>query len=193
MSPKAQAKKRVCYICGTGVDVGPHHKIPREDGGLPLKDNIVWLCEPHHNEFEVYPWQEANKRLCDARADWRDAKRPQPKARLDYREDCPPIPTEPRERLEYLRRLRQSKGYLEANDAKCYHFLLAKYGRMRALEIVCLWCYQDFHAEALACRARGGKGLSQELAAIVAKVPKIIDSYLNSLSIVESSTYAVAD
>ena len=43
--------KKTCIVCGR-MDTSPHHIIPRSEGGLPLTDNIVWLCEPHHNEVE---------------------------------------------------------------------------------------------------------------------------------------------
>lgn len=42
---------KLCFICGR-PNTGPHHIIPREEGGLPLADNIVWLCKPHHDEIE---------------------------------------------------------------------------------------------------------------------------------------------
>jgi len=44
--------RKSCFVCGTLINTGPHHIIPRSEGGLPTTDNIVWLCEPHHNEIE---------------------------------------------------------------------------------------------------------------------------------------------
>ena len=45
----------LCFICGR-PDTDPHHIIPRSEGGLPLRDNIVWLCNPHHDEIEDAPF-----------------------------------------------------------------------------------------------------------------------------------------
>jgi len=40
-----------CFVCGN-AKAAPHHVIPRSEGGEGTADNIVWLCENHHNEAE---------------------------------------------------------------------------------------------------------------------------------------------
>jgi hypothetical protein len=60
-----------CFVCGK-VDTSPHHVIPRSEGGLPISDNIVWLCEPHHDQVEgpfagpINAWD----RICLAKAEY---------------------------------------------------------------------------------------------------------------------------
>lgn len=46
---------KLCFICAR-PNTTPHHIIPRSEGGLPLRDNIVWLCNPHHDEIEDAPF-----------------------------------------------------------------------------------------------------------------------------------------
>jgi 5-methylcytosine-specific restriction endonuclease McrA len=48
---RQRSGKKTCFVCGR-VETSPHHIIPRSEGGLPLSDNIMWLCEPHHSEVE---------------------------------------------------------------------------------------------------------------------------------------------
>src|ERR1700737_4247832 len=43
--------KRTCHCCGN-ANTTPHHIIPRSEGGLPIFDNIVWLCVPCHDAVE---------------------------------------------------------------------------------------------------------------------------------------------
>lgn len=46
---------QLCFICRR-ANTEPHHIIPRSEGGLPTNDNIVWLCNPHHDEIEDEPF-----------------------------------------------------------------------------------------------------------------------------------------
>jgi 5-methylcytosine-specific restriction endonuclease McrA len=63
----------LCYVCGR-ADTAPHHIIPRSEGGLPLADNIIWLCNPHHEEVEgpyggpVGAWDRINLAKAEYRA-----------------------------------------------------------------------------------------------------------------------------
>ena len=65
--PRFLRARKVCFVCGTIRNVGPHHVIPRSEGGLPIFDNIVWLCKAHHDEVEG-PGQGAWERIYAARA-----------------------------------------------------------------------------------------------------------------------------
>src|SRR5437016_3653420 len=84
--------RRVCYVCRVANEtVSHHHVIPRAEGGLPLADNIVYLCEVHHNLVEgpygsFYGKDNGWNRIYNAKHDWEAEHRPQPKAHLDCRE-----------------------------------------------------------------------------------------------------------
>lgn len=177
-------RKKVCYVCGT-ANTEPHHVIPQSEGGLPISDNIVWMCNEHHNAVEgsfrsVGTLAGAWDRIKNAKLDWIAEHRPQPKTYLDFREEKALIPGTTG-RLDYLTRLRANRGYLDPSDAKEYQFLLAKNGRMNPLSTVCLWNYPDLHAKALAEISKGGP-VSDDLKTIEKGAQRVIDSYLKSLA-----------
>jgi len=52
----------VCAICGTNRKIKAHHIVPRRNGGLNSRNNIILLCHAHHkladriqdNEFRSF-------------------------------------------------------------------------------------------------------------------------------------------
>jgi HNH endonuclease len=69
--------RKVCYCCGR-VGSSPHHIIPRSEGGLPIFDNIVWLCVPCHDAVEGSS-TGARERLEERRQECRRSRRPNSK------------------------------------------------------------------------------------------------------------------
>lgn len=57
--------KKTCYCCGR-INTSPHHIIPRSEGGLPIFDNVVWLCPECHDVVEG-PSVGARERLKERR------------------------------------------------------------------------------------------------------------------------------
>lgn len=110
------SRKRCCRICGS-YRSGPHHIIPVEEGGISCSDNIVWLCEPHHNQIEAgpYNWTTAKKRIEDLRHEYQHSKRKEARVRLDYQ---PSVVTD--DSLIALRKKRIAQGYLDPDDSKKY-------------------------------------------------------------------------
>jgi hypothetical protein len=163
--------KRACYCCG-GVRTGPHHKIPRAEGGLPIFDNIVWLCVECHDAVEG-PSVGFRDRLEQRRYDCKEAQHPQPIAEATPEQpphcaekDDPPL-------LVELQRKRMSQGYLEPHDAKRYQFMLADLGRWDKLSTWCLWNHQELHAEALARRMTGAR-ISSALQHVIDNMPRVL-------------------
>ena len=118
------------------MTVSPHHVIPREEGGLPLSDNIVDLCETHHNLIEgpygsFYDGRQGWGKINAAREDWRAEHRPQSKVHLDYRG-----PNRERRltkderwggRLEILWRRKRAQTFLNTPDEIEYSNLLNRF------------------------------------------------------------------
>jgi hypothetical protein len=65
--------RKVCYCCGS-FGGSPHHIIPRSEGGLPIFDNIVWLCVPCHDAVEG-PSVGARERLEERRWQCRQSRK----------------------------------------------------------------------------------------------------------------------
>jgi hypothetical protein len=146
--PIYNQKNKTCYCCGA-VKTGPHHIIPRSEGGLPIFDNIAWLCVLCHDAVEG-PSVGARERLESRKLDCKDArqKRTQPKVRLDH--DKVVLDKSLADFEKEVRRF----GFLGERDQKAYQFLLADYhglwgGTWNKLTIWCLWQHQDFHVEAM--------------------------------------------
>jgi hypothetical protein len=112
-------RKKCCRICGT-AKASPHHITPIEEGGVSCTDNIVWLCEAHHNIVEASPynWTTCKQNIEALRRDYLDAKKPKRKdgkVHLDSREIVAIDDS-----WEALRKKRIEQGYLEPEDSKKY-------------------------------------------------------------------------
>lgn len=59
-----QSLPNVCFVCGTTEQMTKHHVVPyqfRKVMPIQFKEgnchDVVWLCRPHHDEYEVHAWE----------------------------------------------------------------------------------------------------------------------------------------
>lgn len=81
---REQGNKSVCFCCMTALKpIFPHHIIPTNEGGADISHNLVYLCEPCHNEGSgLGSW----KRIFDLKSQYKKRELTRPSEKPDSEE-----------------------------------------------------------------------------------------------------------